>query len=308
MRAQSAPRVMQALLRPEIAQQLAAPGSPSLTQLQHNLGFPQQPHGLYDELRHRCGSRFSDAHYLYGLPTARFQQLPSARHSAVLAANGERMPANHLRLGQQLRLIVSQYPRAEQLESHFLALHQQQARLLLVLASSQDMQQASLPAYFRRSGQYGAVKIRAYPALSTIRPQGLRQENSQLLIHTTDGQTTLPVIHIDHWQQQQTLNADTLLTLAQAIMPYGNGSPLWVHGVEGIGRSALLIAAMSLLSPEVHSLESVVTSLRIERSPNMISTPQQLALLAELATKLNVPLLDRDAIRPTQRWRVSPSV
>ena len=61
-----------------------------------------------------------------------------------------------------------------------------------------------------------------------------------------------------------------------------------------MGRSAVLAGALALLQPEVRSLEAIVTEMRISRAPNMLETPAQLDLLADIAEQLQIALLDRD--------------
>jgi len=296
MSAQIATREPENLHQPET--------SPQLAQLEHNLGFPEHAHGLYEELQHRCGSLFSDAHYIHGLPTARFAHLPCARHSVVSAVDGELLAANHLQLSPQQRLISGQYPRTEQLENHFHTLLQQQTPLLLIIASGQEIQDMRLPAYFHQDAHYGSIQVSSRRGLPVILPQGLLLENHQLTVTGPDRSTTLEIIRINHWQPELPLASATLLSLVRIISQRSQqfpGQAPWLHGVEGIGRSAVLAAAMGLLAPEARSLEAIITSLRIDRNPGMISTPQQLALLAELATTLDIPLLDQDADQSTRR-------
>lgn len=278
--------------------------APQRQQLAQQLGFDQQPQGLYEELQHRCGALSSDAHYIHSLTSARFSHIVSARHTGIQAADGSWLAANRIQLGRAAQLVVSQYPLAEHLEAYLHTLAQQRVPLLVVLTSKQEMLRAGLPPYFCQNARYGSVAVTANQGRHIVLPHGLALQSYRLTLVIGQDSWTLEALQVENWQENQPPSSAALQALAQQVQQLAGQSPAatpWLHGIAGVGRSAILTGALALLQPEAQSLEAIVTEMRISRAPNMLETPAQLDLLADLALQLQIALLDRDAVRRTVR-------
>jgi len=270
---------------------------PERVELEQHLGFAHAPQGLYEELQHRCGPFDSGAHYINDLASARLNQIVSARHTGVQAANGSWLAANRIQIGRVAQLVTSQYPLAEQLEPYLLTLMQQRVPLLVVLTSKQEMLRADLAPYFCQNRHYGCVAVKTAPGQRSVLPHGLALQSYDLTLSSNDQHWNLKVVQVENWSASQLPSSAALhalaLQLQQQIGPNPAAAP-WLHGVAGVGRSAVLAGALALLQPEVRSLEAIVTEMRISRAPNMLETPAQLDLLADIAEQLQIALLDRD--------------
>ncbi len=219
---------------------------------------------------------------------------------------GDNLNANTIIIDSRPIAIATQYPLAHQLEAHLRLLFDNRSPVLVVLASSTDIQNHQLPPYFAKTANFGELQTHArfvdYIELS----EHTEIKNFQLIITVGKESFEIPVLHVHTWPDHQAIRPDTTIklveliesTIAQSmasqpddkptgIPPTSNRLPL-IHCKAGVGRSGQTIAAMALKRYPDLPLETIVKDIRASRNDQMIQTRTQMKTLVSM-TRASTP-------------------
>ncbi|MDY7577976.1 protein-tyrosine phosphatase family protein [Herbaspirillum sp. RTI4] len=283
------------------------------TALQWVLGTSETRGELSHLMEGKTGPESAGMEFLNDVAAARYPDISTARASQVVAPDGTRLAANIVKIKGINVAIASQYPKKEYLAAWFSTLLSNRTPVLVVLASDMEIDAHSLPDYFRRSGQYGEVKVTATMTATSCKNDGIDARDLRLTSYTLlleDGRCAIrvPVLHVPHWPDKGVLKPNTLHELACRVnraiwrsrADYEVGDPdallddkkllPVIHCRAGAGRTGMLIGMLELLKSECSSVQEIVSDMRHSRSPHMVETNAQLDALADLAMERGTPL------------------
>lgn len=263
-------------------------------------GITKDTIGLKDKLQaYQNGRPISIEPPKLNLP--RFGNIPVNPETQIRLQDKTPMPANLVSTGGSPVAIACSYPKGtlSGIESHMQMILEQRPSCLVVLTGDDQIQARKLPDYFRHSGVVGNVNIQVAPGAQERTPSGVEIDNYQLKISSGADSYTLPVIHVQSWQDHQALKSPTqLLELAQITLETsGANEPVYentgtspsvpmIHCFGGVGRTGTLITAMELIKNPSLSSEQVIADLRDTRNGKMAEDKPQQQQLRQLEQML----------------------
>jgi protein tyrosine phosphatase len=175
--------------------------------------------------------------------------------------------------------------------------------VLVILASRADIETRDLCPYYARTACYESGKQKNRIQVSAEKNnvaddvayeiKGLvLQRYAMTVIPDGDKPVFIPVLHVENWLDNTTLNVDQLEQLASKLNRFKEGVP-FIHCVAGVGRSAQLVAARALLErtlPPNLSLQTILIDMRTSRNPGMLESETQVRPLVELSLRLGRPV------------------
>ena len=199
--------------------------------------------------------------------------------------------------------IATQYPFPHQLEAQLQMLLDNRTPVLIILASSTDIQNNQLPQYFSGSGTYGEIQTHSkfvdYIDLSNT----IEAKVFSLTVTGDQDSIDIPVLHVYNWPDHRTVSpattrklvaliestiAESRISLEQntrsAIDEIEKMLPV-IHCKAGVGRTGQTLAAMVMNKYPELTLESITKDLRASRNDRMIQTPHQMTTLLELVNR-----------------------
>ena len=248
----------------------------------------------------------------YSEETHRFKNILCRKETIVDKA----LNANRIKIAMQPIAIACQYPRPSQIESHLGMLYENRATLLCILSSPEEIKKTQkdaenapylmekiMPNYHLETMQYGDYRVSSKRREQVHFGRHLTSSVYDLSVHNQkEGKTiTIPMIHVENWQDHQAISAEALKELAQKVLSesatmkkaYKNSRsfsnpdkclPI-IHCRAGVGRTGTLIAEMAMqsMSKEI-PLEKIITDMRESRNEHMVQTQEQMNLLIKSCT------------------------
>ncbi|HGJ5862828.1 MAG TPA: protein-tyrosine phosphatase family protein [Arsenophonus nasoniae] len=223
-----------------------------------------------------------------------------AKATRVEAPDGKIIPANRVQIGNKNVAMISEYPKAEYLESYFKMLADNQTPILVVLASNKGIAAEGLPEYFKQNGQYGSVSVQVEQNKKDQSVSKFCCDMYQIKITQGNHAYELPVMHINNWLGKNSIDNEGLKTIAdcinlasqehstelyqknsQAIYDPNKVLPV-IHGNKGYERSAFLVAATEVAKPNNKlSVEEIVSEIKNSTSAKILNQETQLQLLKQ---------------------------
>lgn len=240
-------------------------------------------------------------------------------HSANTSVRND-LNANRIIIDGNNIAIATQYPFAHQVEAQLQMLLDNCTPVLIVLASTKDIQNHQLPEYFSGSATVGEIqtvsKFLDYIDLGNTIEAKLFQ-----LIVTHDQKTIdIPVVHVFNWPDHRTVSPETTSNLVALIdskvaekravyaeikHPVMDETDIMlpvIHCKAGVGRTGQTIAALAMEKYPALTLQSITKDLRASRNNLMVQTPYQMETLVKLHTMHDVHRMHKDAKQQTSRW------
>lgn len=239
---------------------------------------------------------------------------------AVDTSISKDLNANRIIINGSHIAIASQYPYPHQVEAQLGMLVDNRTPVLIVLASTKDIQNHQLPEYFSGSATFGEIQTKSKFLDYIDLEKTIEAKLFQLTITRDQDSIDIPVLHVFNWPDHRTVSSETtskvvdiieskvaekrafyedikhpVLDEAEKMLPV-------VHCKAGVGRSGQTIAALAMSRNPALSLESITKDLRFSRNNLMIQTPYQMKTLIELHTEQDVESLHKDVKQQTSRW------
>ncbi|GAB3629506.1 Tyrosine-protein phosphatase YopH [Pandoraea terrae] len=248
--------------------------------------------------------------YATRLPSARFSDVHTARHTMISAPDGTQLPANVVKIDGREVAIACQYPLDAFMQHHFEMLMAQAPSMLVVLAGTMETSSPWDVPYFAHRATAGQIEVEHYQIGKL--DMGRHEEAihvHRLALDTGKSCVSFPVVHVTGWPDHQSMPAEDIKSLIDVISDVRSLHPPLVDGHEavpgairretplpivhcraGVGRTGTLIGAMALLKDRTLPLETIVTDMRLSRSPMMVQTKNQLNTLVDIALENGNPL------------------
>ncbi|WGL95823.1 protein-tyrosine phosphatase family protein [Arsenophonus nasoniae] len=234
------------------------------------------------------------------LASKKNDKLLLAKATRVEAPDGNLLPANRVQIAGWNVAMISEYPKAEYLESYFKMLADNQTPILVVLASNKGIAAEGLPEYFKQNGQYGSVSVQVEQNKKDQSVSKFCCDIYQIKITQGNHAYELPVMHINNWLGKNSIDNEGLKTIAdcinlasqehltelyqknsQAIYDPNKALPV-IHGNKGYERSAFLVAATEVAKPNNKlSVEEIVSEIKNSTSAKILNQETQLQLLKQ---------------------------
>ncbi|HGJ5860107.1 MAG TPA: protein-tyrosine phosphatase family protein [Arsenophonus nasoniae] len=234
------------------------------------------------------------------LASKKNDKLLLAKATRVEAPDGKIIPANRVQIGNKNVAMISEYPKAEYLESYFKMLADNQTPILVVLASNKGIAAEGLPEYFKQNRQYGSVTVQVEQNKKDQSVSKFCCDMYQIKITQGNHAYELPVMHINNWLGKNSIDNEGLKTIAdcinlasqehstelyqknsQAIYDPNKVLPV-IHGNKGYERSAFLVAATEVAKPNNKlSVEEIVSEIKNSTSAKILNQETQLQLLKQ---------------------------
>ncbi|HGJ5867545.1 protein-tyrosine phosphatase family protein [Arsenophonus nasoniae] len=234
------------------------------------------------------------------LASKKNDKLLLAKATRVEAPDGKIIPANRVQIGNKNVAMISEYPKAEYLESYFKMLADNQTPILVVLASNKGIAAEGLPEYFKQNRQYGSVSVQVEQNKKDQSVSKFCCDMYQIKITQGNHAYELPVMHINNWLGKNSIDNEGLKTIAdcinlasqehstelyqknsQAIYDPNKVLPV-IHGNKGYERSAFLVAATEVAKPNNKlSVEEIVSEIKNSTSAKILNQETQLQLLKQ---------------------------
>lgn len=240
--------------------------------------------------------------YYSQLDSQRKADVLLAKSTLVEAPDGKKLAANRVQIGNENVAIISEYPKADCIESHLKMLANNRTPVLVVIASNDDIAAGNkdLPAYFKQDGVYGSISTKITSKTEQLSAGKLTYNQYQLKITEDHKSYRVPVIHISNWDGGKAINNEGLKTLINSInnvkdqriddLKAGKSSALndsnkvlpVIHGSKGYERAGFLVAATELAkSDNTLSLETVMFDVQASTTPNIFNKKAPVQLLAQ---------------------------
>lgn len=222
---------------------------------------------------------------------------------------GSGLNANTIVIDNLPIAIATQYPYKHQVEAQLRLLIEQRAPILVVLASSTDIQNSQLPAYFAGSASFGELttksKFEDYIDLS----ETTEVKVFRLTISDCGSSFEIPVLHVHNWPDHRTIRPETTVKLVKLIESSitANGQadstalPV-IHCKAGVGRTGQTIAAMALKNHPELSLGNIIKDMRASRNDQMVQNNKQMRTLVEIASS-GINDQEHAESKPPFSWR-----
>ena len=253
-----------------------------------------------------------DLYEPYSEETHRFTNILCRKETIVDKA----LNANRIKIGIQPIAIACQYPRPSQIESHLGMLYENRATLLCILSSPEEIKKTqeeaenapflmekTMPNYHLKTMQYGDYRVSSNLREKVQFDGNLTSSVYALSIHNIkeNRKISIPMIHVENWQDHQAISAKALKELAQKALSesatmkeaYKSSRSFLnpekclpvIHCRAGVGRTGTLIAEMAMqsLSKEI-PLQTIITDIRESRNEHMVQTQEQMNLLIKSCT------------------------
>lgn len=234
------------------------------------------------------------------LASKKNDKLLLAKATRVEAPDGNLLPANRAQIAGRNVAMISEYPKAEYLESYFKMLADNQTPILVVLASNKGIAAEGLPEYFKQNGKYGSVSVQVEQNKKDQSVSKFCCDMYQIKITQGNHAYELPVMHINNWLGKNSIDNEGLKTIAdcinlasqehstelyqknsQAIYDPNKVLPV-IHGNKGYERSAFLVAATEVAKPNNKlSVEEIVSEIKNSTSAKILNQETQLQLLKQ---------------------------
>jgi protein tyrosine phosphatase len=222
---------------------------------------------------------------------------------------GSDLNANTIIIGETPTAIATQYPYKHQVEAQLKLLIDQQAPVLVVLASSTDIQNHQLSAYFAGSATFGELttksKFEDYIDLS----ETTEVKVFKLTISGHGDSFVIPVLHVHNWPDHRTIRAETTAKLVELIESTitandqaDNKALPVIHCKAGVGRTGQTIAAIALKNQPSLSLDTIIKDMRASRNDQMVQNNKQMRTLLEMASS-GVNDQEHAESKPPFSWR-----
>jgi len=216
--------------------------------------------------------------------------------------------------------IASQYPFPHQVESQLQMLLDNCTPVLIVLASTKDIQNHQLPEYFSGSATVGQIQTKSQFLDYIDLENSTEAKLFQLTVTQDQKSIEIPVVHVFNWPDHRTVSSETtsklvalitakvvekrafyeeikhpVLSEAEKMLPV-------IHCKAGVGRTGQTVAALAMEKYPALSLESITKDLRASRNNLMVQTPYQMETLVKLHTMNDVDSMHKEAKQQTSRW------
>lgn len=239
---------------------------------------------------------------------------------AVNTSISKDLNANRIVIDGSHIAIASQYPYPHQVEAQLGMLVDNRTPILIVLASTKDIQNHQLPEYFSGSATFGEIQTKSKFLDYIDLEKTIEAKLFQLTVTRGQDSIDVPVLHVFNWPDHRTVSSGTTSKLVDIIESKVAEKRAFyeeikhpviddtekilpvVHCKAGVGRSGQTIAALAMSKYPRMSLESITKDLRLSRNNLMIQTPYQMKTLIELHTMQDVESMHKDAKQQTSRW------
>ena len=234
---------------------------------------------------------------------------------------GDNLNANRIIIGGNAIAIATQYPYPHQVEAQLQLMVDNCTPVLVVLASSTDIQNHQLPVYFSGSGTFDKLQTQSRFEDYIDLGSDIETKLFKLTISGSHGTIDIPVLHVYNWPDQRTVSPDTtskLVTLIESTIaerrgfhaennnPVVNDSekmlPI-IHCKAGVGRSGQTIAAMAMKRYPELSLETITKDLRASRNDRMVQTSYQMKTLVKMANGIPTQNKQQPQKKSALSWR-----
>lgn len=234
------------------------------------------------------------------LSNQRNNKLLLAEVTLVKAPDGKILPANRVQIGDKNVAMISEYPKAEYLESYFKMLADNQTPILVVLAPNKDIAAKGLPEYFKQNDQYGSVSVQLNEQSKDRSLGKLCCDMYEIEIKQGNHSYQLPIIHINNGLGKNTIDNEGLKVIvdcinqtsqeysselyqknSQAVYDPNKVLPV-IHGTKGYESVAFLVAATEVAKPgNKLSSEEIVSEIKNSTSTKILNHSSQLQLLEQ---------------------------
>lgn len=219
----------------------------------------------------------------------------------------ETLNANRIIVNGKNIAIATQYPCPHQIEAQLQMLLDNCTPVLIILASSTDIQNNLLPEYFSGSATHG--EIQTHSKFIDYIELGKTIEAKVFTLNISKGEQSLdvPVLHVYNWPDHRTISPTTTSNLVALIKSTISDSmatfdkdgrseinssekilPV-IHCKAGVGRTGQTLAALALSQYPELTLSDIIKDLRASRNDRMIQTPMQMETLVKLESKRSKP-------------------
>ncbi|WGL97976.1 protein-tyrosine phosphatase family protein [Arsenophonus sp. aPb] len=223
-----------------------------------------------------------------------------AKATPVEAPDGNILPANRVQIGGKNVAMISEYPKAEYLESYFKMLADNQTPILVVLAPNKDIEAKGLPEYFKQNGQYGSVSVQLNEQSKDRSLGKFCCDMYEIEIKQGNCSYQLPIIHINNGLGKNTIDNEGLKVIvdcinqtsqeysselyqknSQAVYDPNKVLPV-IHSTKGYESAAFLVAATEVAKPgNKLSSEEIVSEIKNSTSAKILNHASQLQLLKQ---------------------------
>lgn len=232
----------------------------------------------------------------------------------------EALNANRIVVDGKNIAIATQYPFAHQVEAQLQMLLDNCTPVLIVLASTKDIQNHQMPEYFSGSASYGQIQTKSKFVDYIDLDNDVEAKQFSLKVTKDQESIEIPVLHVYNWPDHRTVSIETtskLVTLIESIIAerraffekFNNPAvddeqkllPV-MHCKAGVGRTGQTLAALVMnRSPEL-TLDAITKDLRASRNDRMIQTPYQMKTLAKMES-MRVRPAEPEQAPKTKSWR-----
>lgn len=228
----------------------------------------------------------------------------------------DELNANRMVVNGKAIAIASQYPFEHQVEAQLKMIVDNCTPVMIVLASSKDIQNHLMPEYFSGKGTYGEIQTSAKFVDYIDLENTIEAKVFALTISGYKDTIEVPVLHIANWPDHRTVSPETTTKLIELIgstvaekraFHDSNNNPALaepdmmlpvMHCKAGVGRTGQTLAALAMkMFPEL-SLQSITKDLRASRNDLMIQTPRQMRTLVKLDELREKPEPVKQAPKP----------
>lgn len=232
---------------------------------------------------------------LYDVERDRFN-MPHCADTSVR----KELNANRIVVDGKNIAIATQYPYPHQVEAQLQMLLDNRTPILIVLASSTDIQNHQLPEYFSGSNTYGEIHTQSTFVDYVDLGNTVEAKIFRLNVIGHHESMDIPVLHVYNWPDQRTVSPDTACKLVEliestiaerkVILEKCSGPAVdniermlpVIHCKAGVGRTGQTIAALVMKRYPELTLDSITRDLRASRNDKMIQTRVQMETLVEL--------------------------
>ncbi|HGJ5874614.1 MAG TPA: protein-tyrosine phosphatase family protein [Arsenophonus apicola] len=234
------------------------------------------------------------------LASQKNDKLLLAKATRVEAPDGRILPANRVQIGGKNVAMISEYPKAEYLESYFKMLADNQTPILVVLAPNKDIAAKGLPEYFKQNGKYGSVSVQLNEQSKDRSLGKFCCDMYEIEIKQGNRSYQLPIIHINNGLGKNSIDNEGLKVIvdcinqtsqeysselyqknSQAVYDPNKVLPV-IHATKGYESAAFLVAATEVAKPgNKLSSEEIVSEIKNSTSEKILNYASQLQLLKQ---------------------------
>ena len=229
--------------------------------------------------------------------------------------------ANRIVVAGKNIAIATQYPFPHQVEAQLQMLLDNCTPVLIILASTKDIQNHQMPEYFSGSATYGQIQTESkFVDYIDLGNDVEAKQFSLTITRVGQERIEIPVLHVYNWPDHRTVSIETTSKLISLIESYiverraffekfNNPAvddeqkllPV-MHCKAGVGRTGQTLAALVMnRSPDL-TLDTITKDLRASRNDRMIQTPYQMQTLVKMENLRSRPEPKEQAPK-TKSWR-----